>query len=165
MRKKYSQRRCCKLVAGDLLLGYMEKHAHNHNIEKFLKSRALRITPARVSILSFLNEEPKPITVEDLEKGIKKFRLDQSTIYRTVNTLIKEGIIRELRLSKEKVFIEIADADHHHIVCTSCGFIEETDGCITEGIENKTLKKSKNFKTIESHSLEFFGVCKDCAKK
>ena len=145
----------------------MKKHLHSHNdsVEKLLKSRSLRVTPARVAILGFLNNQSKPVSVDALEKGIKKNNIDQSTIYRTVNTLLQEGILRELRLSKEKVFIEIADADHHHIVCTSCGFIEETDGCITEGIEKKTLSKSKKFKSIESHSLEFFGLCHSCAKK
>jgi len=145
------------------------KHAFKNTVEleNFLRSRDLRVTPARVAVISYLTKQTKPIPIENLQKGIGKLGIgiDQSTIYRSVGTLTKEGIVREIRISKEKVFIEMAESDHHHIVCNLCGLIEETNGCITDGIEEKTLKHSKKFKKIQSHSLEFFGVCTVCSKK
>lgn len=121
-------------------------------------------TRGKRAVLGFISASNGPLSMAAIEKGVKKEGLNQSTLYRIVNALITEGVVREVMLSPEKRYIELADSgDHHHVVCALCGAIEELPGCVTEGIEKKALKNTSQFKTIDRHSLEFFGTCKNCS--
>lgn len=48
---------------------------------------------------------------------------------------------------------------HHHIVCRTCGKIENVEACILGELEKMLAQKGY---TDLSHSLEFFGVCESC---
>ncbi len=122
-------------------------------------------TRGKQAILSLISKGKGPLSVANIEAGVKKEGLNQSTVYRIVNALLEEGMIREVMLSpKMRHFERTENGDHHHAVCTECGKIEELAGCVTEGIETKAMKNTSQFKTIDRHSLEFFGICKTCAR-
>ncbi len=122
-------------------------------------------TRGKSAVLGFISGKHGPLSMAAIETGVEKEGLNQSTVYRIVNALIEEGIVREVMISPEKRYIELADSgDHHHVVCVSCGKIEELAGCVTEGIEKKALKNTSQFKTVDRHSLEFFGICTACSR-
>ena len=56
-------------------------------------------------------------------------------------------------------------ADHHHLVCLRCGRIEDVAHCGVEAMQSAILRGSKHFTEIRQHALEFYGICKACAKK
>jgi len=60
--------------------------------------------------------------------------------------------------------ILIPESHHHHIVCEQCGALEDIENCNQVSLQKEILKHSKSFKVINSHSLEFFGICKNCGK-
>jgi Fe2+ or Zn2+ uptake regulation protein len=50
-------------------------------------------------------------------------------------------------------------------VCVQCGMIEDVDACSIEGIEKRIMQHSRSFNSIQSHTLEFFGLCRACERR
>jgi len=93
-------------------------------------------------------------------------KINQTTLYRALESLTDSGVVRKVDLGHAHVHYEIVEGvpHHHHIVCNSCGKIEDIQNCGSDALEKKILGLSKTFHLIKSHSLEFFGVCNACAK-
>ena len=131
-----------------------------------IKTLGLKTTKAREGLLEIFEHQKKPIGVSDYLKLLKKrgVEADQTTIYRSLNTFINKGLVREIYFNDGLVRYELSSKpEHHHAVCLKCGNIEDILDCSVEQIE-KQISKKKGFSII-SHSLEFFGVCKKCKTK
>jgi len=129
------------------------------NVEHTLKKHNLKITAPRRIILKALQDTNKPLTAEELQKVIGR-AVDFATIYRNLQTLVEKGIVYQTDFRDRKAYYEYQDKHHHHVICTDCGKKEETDICINTKEISKNLT---NFKTINSHVLEFFGICNRCS--
>ena len=85
-----------------------------------------------------------------------------------INLLVKKKIIDKVEFNEGKYRYEIASLPHHHhLVCTSCGNVNdiESDSLHSEIDKiSKIVNKNFNFK-IEEHKVEFFGKCKTCKSK
>jgi Fe2+ or Zn2+ uptake regulation protein len=78
--------------------------------------------------------------------------------------LTQAGLVRQVQFHDRPTHYEIAThGDHHHIVCTCCGRIEELTGCPAAELAHEALSRSKQFTSIDQHALEFYGLCRDCA--
>ena len=129
-----------------------------------LRERGFRVTPTRLAILNIFSSDCKPITAEYIYEKLKNKNINLVTIYRTLTSFEKVGILKRIDLHKESIYYELGDRHHHHIVCTDCGDVESFDKCGVKGLSKNILNKSSKFRTINQHSLEFFGVCKSCSK-
>ncbi len=91
---------------------------------------------------------------------------DQATVYRTIKSLKEKGVIKQIDLRHNHAHYELANiAEHHHLICLRCGRIEDVAHCGVEAIQSAVLRDSKHFAEIKQHALEFYGICKSCAKK
>ncbi len=122
----------------------------------------LKQTKPRLGILESLKRAAKPVDVRYLENYLKekKIKVDQATIYRILTLFSQKGLVKKIELKEGKFRYEITGSDHHHIICESCGKIDDISDCSLESIE-KDIAKKKGF-SIKSHSLEFYGLCKNC---
>ena len=129
-----------------------------------------RLTPAREAICSFFERRKEPSDYSQIEKYLssKGLKVNKTTIYRQLDLLLELGYINELDFGEGKKRYELKKDHHHHFLCTKCQKIE----CIEVGediqrdlkrIETKLLKNSKY--KIQSHVLEFFGLCNLCQEK
>lgn len=137
------------------------------NTLDLLKSLKLKATAARIAVIEVLSSSEKPLSVEMIAHAIKSKKINQVTIYRTIESLLKVDVISRVDLRQESVFYEFNNhhGHHHHIVCTECGIIEDFESCQIESLSAKILSQSKRFKTIKDHSFELFGLCNSCSKK
>ena len=133
-----------------------------------LKNKGYRFSAVRNLILTSLDDNKRPLSVFDLQKmlKLKKLKVNKTTVYRELNSLKKEGIILEIQLKGNKRWYELAERDHHHhIICVKCDKVEDFDGCDSKNLINKALKQAPGFAEITNHTVDFFGLCKSCAKK
>jgi len=125
-----------------------------------LKIHSLKATPQRLSVLDVLCSHGHA-TLESIEKETRvKFpTLSLSTIYRNINEMLKKGILSEVKIANKKEYYELTKEDHAHLVCSSCGSIEDfminTDDLI------KQAQSSTNCK-IKKVTVSFETVCKKC---
>lgn len=130
-----------------------------------LKTAGLRATQPRLRVLAILEESTYPLSVADIASVLKKPTVDQVTVYRTLETFVQAGIVQHLELHQGRSYFELATREHHHhLVCRTCGRVEDVEGCEMDSMERKVAKKSKHFSTVSSHALEFFGDCKTCVQ-
>jgi Fur family ferric uptake transcriptional regulator len=135
--------------------------SNHHNL---LKESRLKVTPTRLAVLGIFTCDCKPVNAEDIFEKLKKKGINLVTIYRTLLSFEKAGILKQIDLHKGSAYYELAGHHHHHIVCTDCGDVESFDECGVKNLSSNLIKKSSKFKTIDQHSLEFFGQCKMCAR-
>lgn len=135
------------------------------NINEILKRSKLKVTKARVKVLESLSSSGEPLTVPDIQKKIGDKSINEVTIYRTIESLLKNHIIGRVDLRQDAIYYELIGSHHHHIVCENCGVLEDFEACEVERMLGPILKSSKLFSAIKDHSFELFGLCVMCAKK
>jgi len=86
-----------------------------------------------------------------------------TTVYRNLQALVKQGLIRSRHLPTGEVLYAPVERDIHHLNCVSCGETTLLEGC---PVQKLTIPKktSEKFELL-FHTLEFFGLCGQCSKK
>jgi len=132
-------------------------------IENLLRSYGFRATVGRIVLIETLSKCPKPESIEKITKLVSRF-IDAANVYRALEAFTLIGIVRKIDFRDSKTYYELAldRHHHHHIMCVKCNRIEDVHG---PSLEKNALSQSKAFSSIDNHSLEFFGVCRTCAKK
>lgn len=133
--------------------------------EALLQEHGYRLTPGRVALLMFLKSSKKPLSARDIQKQLTH-TMDKVTLYRALEDFATSKIVAKINLQDTATYYEFLHEDHHHhhIVCEKCGRIEDIENCNQTNLQKEVLKHSKSFTAINSHSLEFFGICKACDK-
>lgn len=134
-----------------------------HDCSEELNNSNLRATPTRLAVLEILENSNKPLDITGIFHLLNKKRIkaDQATIFRMMNSFTDKGLTKQVNLNEGKTRYEISSSkDHHHLICQNCGTIEDVSDCPIDALE-KEIEKRKKF-IIKTHSLEFFGLCKDC---
>lgn len=152
----------CKLVAFVILL-HNKDYMKAPNFHEVLRQHGHKATPGRILLLEILFAEKKPVAVAYLEQKIGHL-VDTVTLYRALESLVASGIVQEVdfRHGHAHYELKILRKHHHHIICTSCNFVEDVD-CGVQGFVAQSSKKTKRFNTLNDHALEFFGTCAVCA--
>ncbi|GAB4010361.1 MAG: Fur family transcriptional regulator [Bdellovibrio sp.] len=133
----------------------------NDSIKNYLQKHHLSVTRARVDIITFMEKNHGPFSVEDLMNQIAG-NYDRATLYRNMKSLQECGLVKEVNLGEGFTRYEFVGGHHHHhhhIICRVCQKIKTLDLCFIEKF-NQTIKKL-GFSDIE-HQLEFVGTCSEC---
>ena len=141
---------------------------NNADLEKeefkaILLSHNQRVTAPRLEILSILKSNKKPMTISQIHSEMKDKKTDLATVYRTLNLFTDLRIVSEIDFKDEfKRYELIFDRHHHHhIVCRSCGRVDNVEACVLGELEKMLQRKGY---TEVTHSLEFFGICEECRR-
>ena len=127
-----------------------------------LRQAGLRATSPRVAILTWLDQNRRPSSVETIWKKVQKRGLDRVTVYRSMEVLMQAGLVRSVDLGHTHVHYEMNDPKdhHHHLVCDRCGDIQDVIIGNEKQVINK-LEQRYQFKS-RAHSFEMFGLCESC---
>ena len=141
----------------------LEDQAH-----KLLHEHNLKVTKPRLQILTYLMSHHNHPTVETIYQAQKSVGLiNKATIYNTLNTLVKVGIIMEIKNGDNSTHYDFFVKPHFHIICKNCGKIADVFYPNFDKIEDQMRKNAEEqtgFTTSASH-LEIFGLCPKCKKK
>jgi Fur family ferric uptake transcriptional regulator len=136
----------------------------NLNGDSILTGNGHRNTRKRRAVIKALSESGKPVTAEEIYLSLINSgdSVCISTVYRTLDFLFSENIIKKMRFNdNESACYEINRNEHSHkLVCRGCRKTISLDVCPLSEFEDK-LKKETLF-NITGHNLEIFGYCPDC---
>jgi len=125
-----------------------------------LKYCGLKVTPQRIAVFDAvinLNNHP---TAENIIEFIKTNHpnIATGTIYKTLETLIKCGIIKKVKTDRDVMRYDAIIEKHHHLYCVESERIEDFFDEDLDRIIEEYLKKKKipNFK-IEDIKLQIIG--------
>ncbi len=129
-----------------------------------LRARGFRMTSQRLAILHVLRHEGTHLSPGEVyKKALKELPgLTEPTVYRTLEFLADNGLVRSSYSSNGHLTYEIAGIEHHHIVCRLCEGEIEVEHILLESLY-RLLEKNSGYRSIDSH-ITFFGVCPNCQR-
>ena len=138
------------------------------NFKKLLKSNNLKYTTQRELILKIIYDNDGHFTPEDIYNLIKEnhpeVKLGIATVYRTLTLLEDAHIVSSISFGTQGKKYEFGLKEHHdHLVCLSCGRIEEFLDKTIEKQQEKVAEKF-NFK-MTNHTMKILGICSYCQAK
>ncbi|MBE9561009.1 MAG: ferric iron uptake transcriptional regulator [Proteobacteria bacterium] len=132
-----------------------------------LKKAGLKVTLPRMKILELL--EASNVRHQSAE-NIYRALLDDgeeiglATVYRVLTQFEAAGLVERHHFESGQAVFELSEKGHHdHIVCVSCGKVEEF---YDEMIENRQreVAAAKGYE-VTDHSLTLYGKCPDCQEE
>jgi len=135
--------------------------ASAEQVRALLRAQKLRVTDARMRVLATLIEAQEPLTIEELALRVKGVHF--VTVYRILEQFERTGLVYRADFRSGKASYEYQPHHHHHVTCSGCGTREAVNLCI-EREAAKVLAEARGFATVDSHVLEFFGVCTKCTR-
>ncbi len=139
--------------------GVLRMHNKNEFMEQ-LRQRGYKLTKQRQAILGVLMDLEKPLaTAQHIFEKVVEINpgINFSTVYRNLDVLEQEGIVRKIAFDQGAAYYELIDGKHHHhLICKSCGKVQCVEYCPLRDMPMK-----EGFVPTD-HSFEVFGFCKEC---
>ncbi|GIO13810.1 transcriptional repressor [Cohnella xylanilytica] len=120
------------------------------------------LTAPRRLILDIVSESHDHPTASDVIDRLKSqgHSVAYATVYNSLRYLTEQGLIRELKLEGDASRYDSRTEDHQHIVCTSCGKVDEV---MTESPKEWLRRiEAETGYSITEEQLLFKGVCAEC---
>ncbi|MEQ6342179.1 MAG: ferric iron uptake transcriptional regulator [Gammaproteobacteria bacterium] len=132
-----------------------------------LKKAGLKATLPRVKILEILESNAlRHMSAEDMYKALLETGEDVglATVYRVLTQFETAGLVSRHHFEGGQSVFELNQGEHHdHILCISCGKVDEFSDETIEQRQRAIAKKAGYMMT--DHSLYIYGVCAECQKK
>jgi Fe2+ or Zn2+ uptake regulation protein len=127
-----------------------------------LRAHGYRLTPQRLAILKALNQAACHLTPAEIYQQVHTDLpgLTETTVYRTLNFLAEHGLVLVAHIGHGQLVYEVADHDHHHLICRVCGSMEEIDHQAIRTLYEKFLEETGY--QIDTIHATFFGLCPRC---
>ena len=126
-----------------------------------LKSSGLKATLPRIKILEvFQRTTLRHMTAEDVFKALlaEDAEIGLATVYRVLMQFEQAGLLKRSHFESGKSVFELNEGQHHdHLVCVTCGRVEEFYDAEIEKRQNKVAKE-RGF-AIRDHSLQLYADC------
>jgi Fur family ferric uptake transcriptional regulator len=130
-------------------------------------ARSTRVTGPRRALSALVARRRGHFTAADLlaDANARGLSVGRATVFRTLDLLATRGQLERIDLpSGEHAYVACAPREHHHhVVCRVCGKSAEVrDAGMAELVREFGARSGYR---IESHRLELFGLCPDCARR
>ena len=120
------------------------------NTRHVLNEYGLRTTNQRALILEVISQGQGHLDADEVYRRArqKQPRLSLSTVYRTLQTLKKFGLVEEVHFNETHHHYEIKPStEHHHLVCLGCGRVVEFQYPLARLIERQ-VTEAKDFEIL-----------------
>lgn len=127
-----------------------------------LERAGLRPTRQRLAVIDALGARAEAVTAQDLHHELRRSpgAPGLATIYRTLTALTSAGYLDTFTHEGEQGFRLCGPDHHHHLVCRSCGSVEEVGA---EAVESwvRRVSRERRFKVL-GHTVDVYGLCAAC---
>ena len=134
-----------------------------------LKSSGLKATLPRIKILEiFQRSTRRHMTAEDVYKALllEDADIGLATVYRVLMQFEQAGLLTRSNFESGKSVFELNEGQHHdHLVCLSCGRVEEFFDAEIEA-RQRAVAETRGF-ALQEHSLALYATCTklDCVHR
>ncbi len=126
-----------------------------------LKSSGLKATLPRIKILEIFQKTAlRHMTAEDVYKALLAEGADigLATVYRVLMQFEQAGLLSRSHFESGKSVFELNQGQHHdHLVCLTCGRVEEFFDAQIEQ-RQRAVAQSRGFE-LDEHALSLYATC------
>lgn len=128
------------------------------------ETQPVRMTQSRKAILAALSGTKGHPTADEVYLMVRERlpRVSLATVYRNLDLLAREGLIRTLAEAGELRRYDGMVDEHHHIRCSVCGRVDDIELAEPEEIR-RSLVDGRGY-DVQGYTLCFVGVCARCAE-
>jgi Fur family ferric uptake transcriptional regulator len=135
--------------------------------QSFLQTQGLKLTNERAALVreifaTHYHFEADELLFKMKEKAVK---ISRATVYRTLELLVKSGMVRRVHLGEDHYHYEhvVGNSHHDHLICTTCGGVIEFHDPALEARQLEICERKKFTPTF--HNLQILGVCDSCNRR
>jgi Fur family ferric uptake transcriptional regulator len=129
-----------------------------------LRSRGLRATQQRESVLGVLASRPH-VTATEIAVEVAPLltkQLSRQGLYNVLADLTRVGLVRIIEPAGSATRYELRVGDnHHHMVCRSCGVVEDVDCAVGEAPCLEPASTPPGF-VLDEAEVTWWGTCQSC---
>ena len=119
---------------------------HINQLKNILKTEGLRYTKQRQQVWDEIRISSEHRDAEEIYIAINKnkaLKVSRATVYRTIDVLVKNNLVRKMELGDGRALYEhkIDDGHHDHIICVETGKIIEFYNEDLEILQENIVKK------------------------
>jgi Fur family transcriptional regulator, ferric uptake regulator len=127
-----------------------------------LRERGLRISTARRMIVNYLFEVGGPVSAQQIATGLGRTPLDLASVYRNLETLEAQGVVRHFHAGHGAGRYVLASGDApEYLACDRCGAIEEIDRLELQPLR-EAIRRRFGYEVGFTH-FPMMGLCPRCA--
>ncbi|MCC6484456.1 MAG: transcriptional repressor [Armatimonadetes bacterium] len=126
--------------------------------------QGLQITQQRQAVLRTVQQACGHIDAGEVYQRVRRLlpRISLGTVYRALGALRDAGLIYEIVNSSGPALYDGNLNAHQHIICRSCGKVEDMDVELPVTLLERSASAS-GFSSIEQSRIDFHGICQECA--
>jgi len=134
----------------------------NEDVDESLRDSELRVTRPRRAVLSAVRDHPHADTNSILALVREDLSdVSHQTVYNALAVLTGAGLVRQIHPPGSVARYESRVADnHHHLVCRSCGAIEDVD-CAAGAAPCLAPCDDRGY-AIDEADVVYRGLCPAC---
>ena len=136
---------------------------YTQRIIRRLRQEGLKVTPQRIAVLKYLDNNHSHPSVEDIHREVVRDfpTISLATVYNTLDTLEQIEEVQSLTIDPTRKHYDPETRPHHHVICKECRTIRDVFADYAEAltISPELLQEFK----VDRTSVLFRGVCKSCA--
>ena len=130
----------------------------------YLRSHNLPVTEQRLAVADVVLSADEHLSAEEVENRLagRGVSVGTATVYRTLDVLVKSGLVVERDFGEGFRRFESARGmpHHEHLICTVCGQVAEFRD---ERLERMTTLVAETHGYVrQRHRLVIYGVCAKC---
>ena len=129
---------------------------------ELLREHGLQVTAQRLAVLRAVSTRPHA-TADDVVEVVRADigAISRRAVYDVVGVLADKGVLRRIQPAGSAVRYEGRVGDnHHHLVCRSCGRLEDVD-CAVGDTPCLTAADASGYEIDEAEVI-YWGRCPDC---
>lgn len=134
------------------------------DFREYLRAYNHPVTPQRLRVAETLFGTHRHVSAEEIGEKLRTAgeSIGKATIYRTLDLLLKAGLIREHDFGEgfRRYEARPTRPRHEHLVCTRCGKVIEFESDAVERLERE-IAALHHFRPSR-HRLEIYGLCEQC---
>lgn len=132
------------------------------DFEHRLRGAALRVTRPRLAVLAAVHEHPHADTDSIIQTVRTELDVSHQAVYDVLRALTTAGLLRRIQPTGSVARYESRVGDnHHHVVCRSCGAIEDVD-CAHGSAPCLTASDDHGY-VIDEAEVVYWGLCPTCS--
>ena len=136
-----------------------------HLFRRYLREQGLPVTQQRETIAEVVFSAPEHLSVEAIEQKLRERgeRIGKATIYRTLEMLVKSGLVEEHDFGEgfkryEHLFGH--KPVREHLICTECGKVADIHS--PELVRTQEEAARRQGVQPARYRLQIYGLCADC---
>ncbi len=130
-----------------------------------LQAKGHRSGGARRAVVELLGRQHCCLTAQEIFDQLRAEgrRVGTASVYRALEQLTRDGFVQRIDIGAGTSRFEPIHAGgehHHHLVCRSCGRVEEID---LAGLDLRlsAIARKRGYASL-GHTVEIAGICADC---